>query len=62
MATRAPARPHGRHLLAPGAQLVGPAVIEERESTTVLPPGCAAHLDEHGSLLVEVPGAVTGAR
>jgi hypothetical protein len=29
-------------------------VIEERESTTVLPPGCGARVDEYGSLIVEV--------
>jgi len=46
-----------RDLLSPDAELAGPAVIEERESTTVLPPGCAARVDEYGSLLVEVPGA-----
>ena len=30
---------YGRDELAPGAELAGPAVVEERESTTVLPPG-----------------------
>ena len=46
---------YGRDRLSPGVELVGPAVIEERESTTVLPPGCAARVDEYGSLLVELP-------
>jgi len=43
-----------RDRLPAGAELAGPAVVEERESTTVLPPGCAARVDEYGSLLVEV--------
>jgi N-methylhydantoinase A/oxoprolinase/acetone carboxylase beta subunit len=47
---------YDRYRLSPGVALAGPAVIEERESTSVLPPGCAARVDDHGSLLVEVPG------
>jgi hypothetical protein len=31
-------------------------VVEERESTTVLPPSCGARVDEQGSLLVEFGG------
>jgi N-methylhydantoinase A len=38
--------------LAPGQALEGPAIVEERESTTVLPPGSRAVVDEYGSLLV----------
>lgn len=48
---------YGRDGLSPGVELGGPAVIEERESTTVLPPGCGARVDDHGSLLVEVSGS-----
>jgi N-methylhydantoinase A len=40
--------------LAAGTELAGPAIVEERESTTVLPPGCVATVDEWASLLVEV--------
>ena len=47
---------YDRYRLSPGVVLVGPAVIEERESTSVLPPGCAARVDDYGSLLVEVGG------
>ena len=32
--------------------LAGPAVVEERESTTVLPPGVEAMVDEYASLIV----------
>lgn len=45
---------YDRDRLFAGALLHGPAIIEERESTTVLPPGCGGHVDERGSLVVEV--------
>jgi len=38
--------------LAPGRELEGPAIVEERESTTVLPPGVKAVVDAYGSLIV----------
>jgi N-methylhydantoinase A len=40
-----------RHQLSPGQELEGPLVVEERESTTVLPPGVRAAVDDFGSLL-----------
>jgi N-methylhydantoinase A len=43
---------HDRDQLAPGQALEGPAIVEERESTTVLPPGVRAVVDELGSLHV----------
>lgn len=36
---------YDRYLLAPGAALDGPAIIEERESTTILGPGASAQVD-----------------
>jgi len=45
---------YDRYRLSPGVTLVGPAVIEERESTSVLPPGCGARVDDYASLLVEM--------
>ena len=41
----------GLHLLVAGLTLTGPAVIEERESTTVLPPGTTAVVDAYGNLV-----------
>ena len=43
---------HDRDTLAPGRELEGPAIVEERESTTVLPPGARAVVDDFGSLHV----------
>jgi N-methylhydantoinase A len=45
---------HDRERLSPAARLEGPAIIEERESTTVLPPGMRAEVDAYGNLIVEV--------
>jgi N-methylhydantoinase A/oxoprolinase/acetone carboxylase beta subunit len=45
---------YDRYALAPGAQLAGPAIVEERESTSVLPPWTTATVDEYASLIVTV--------
>ncbi|HMH50950.1 MAG TPA: hydantoinase/oxoprolinase family protein [Candidatus Acidoferrum sp.] len=45
---------YDRHALPAGITLTGPAIVEERESTTVLPPGVEAVVDEYASLLVGV--------
>ncbi|OGL16816.1 MAG: hypothetical protein A3K12_05120 [Candidatus Rokubacteria bacterium RIFCSPLOWO2_12_FULL_71_19] len=45
---------YDRYRLPAGAEIQGPAIVEERESTTVLPPGCGARVDDWGSLIVEV--------
>ena len=45
---------YDRYTLAPGTHLAGPAIVEERESTTVLPPGTTTTVDEYANLLVTV--------
>jgi len=47
---------YDRYALPAGVTLTGPAIVEERESTTVLPPGVEAVVDEYASLLVGVSG------
>jgi N-methylhydantoinase A/oxoprolinase/acetone carboxylase beta subunit len=44
---------YDRYALAPGTALTGPAIVEERESTTVIPPGVTATVDEYATLLAE---------
>jgi N-methylhydantoinase A/oxoprolinase/acetone carboxylase beta subunit len=44
---------YDRYELAAGTSLTGPAIVEERESTTVLPPGVTATVDEYASLIAE---------
>jgi N-methylhydantoinase A len=45
---------YDRYKLAAGLQIGGPAIVEERESTSVLPPGTLALVDEYANLVVEV--------
>ncbi|MHB8688327.1 MAG: hydantoinase/oxoprolinase family protein [Candidatus Dormibacteria bacterium] len=49
-----PAAVYVRQALGVGAKLRGPAVIDQFDSTTVLPPGSACHVDEYGNLIVTV--------
>ena len=51
---------YDRYALAAGATIVGPAIVEERESTTVLPPGAKATVDAYANLLVELSGSGAG--
>src|SRR5438094_5179426 len=44
---------YDRYALAPGTRVAGPAIVEERESTSVLPPGTSAGVDEYANLIVE---------
>jgi N-methylhydantoinase A len=46
-----------RERLPERARLAGPAIVEEFGATTVIPPGWAGEVDEHGNLILERPGA-----
>ena len=48
---------YDRYALAAGQEVIGPAIVEERESTTVLPPDAVATVDEYATLLVTIPAA-----
>ncbi len=48
---------YDRYALALGASIEGPAIIEEREATTVIPPGDRVEVDEVGNLRIRVEGA-----
>jgi N-methylhydantoinase A len=43
-----------RAALAPGARHDGPLIVEETASTTVIGPGDALAVDEHGNLIVTI--------
>jgi N-methylhydantoinase A len=45
-----------RYDLKPGERVHGPALIEERESTTVLLPGDMARVTENGHLMIDILG------
>jgi N-methylhydantoinase A len=44
---------YDRYALEPGAELAGPAIVEERESTAVIGPGGRCRIDEGLTLVVE---------
>ena len=46
---------YDRYALRPGDALEGPAVIEERESTTVIGPGGKVSVDQYLSLICDLP-------
>jgi N-methylhydantoinase A len=45
---------YNRYSLFPGTSFAGPAIIEERESTTVVGSGSPFHIDEQWNLIVEL--------
>jgi N-methylhydantoinase A len=45
---------YDRYALAAGATIAGPAIVEERESTTVLPPGTTATVDAYATLIAQI--------
>jgi N-methylhydantoinase A len=51
-----PTAVYDRYRLAPGSTLAGPAVVEERESTAVVPPGAFARVDEAWNLVIRLDG------
>ena len=49
-----PAAIYDRDALPVGAKILGPAVIEQLDSTTVIDPGAALRIDKFGNLLINV--------
>jgi N-methylhydantoinase A/oxoprolinase/acetone carboxylase beta subunit len=47
-------RYYDRTALRAGNRLEGPAIVNQYDSTTVIPPGLAAHVDRYGNLVIEV--------
>ena len=47
-----------RYALPAGESVAGPAIIEEREATTIVPPGDTARVDAAGNLRITVAAAV----
>jgi N-methylhydantoinase A/oxoprolinase/acetone carboxylase beta subunit len=54
-----PTRYYDRAALRAGNRLEGPAIVNQYDSTTVIPPGVAAHVDRYGNIVIE---AVLAAR
>ncbi|MFX0201169.1 MAG: hydantoinase/oxoprolinase family protein, partial [Candidatus Hodarchaeota archaeon] len=47
---------YDRYQLVPGATFGGPAIIEEKESTTILEQDAAASVDEYGNIVLSLRG------
>lgn len=43
-----------RPALRAGNRIIGPALVEEHATTTVVPPGASLSVDRHGNLIIEV--------
>jgi 5-oxoprolinase (ATP-hydrolysing)/N-methylhydantoinase A len=54
----AKARIYQRHLLRPGFEAVGPAAIEDRESTALVGPGDRFQVDAEGNLVIRIGAGV----
>ena len=52
-AERRPTPFYDRGLLRAGDRIEGPAIIEQYDSTTVVPPGLAAEIDRFGNILID---------
>src|SRR5699024_10572632 len=46
---------YNRGLLTAGQRIEGPCVLEQYDSTTVVPPGFTATIDEHGNVVIACP-------
>jgi N-methylhydantoinase A/oxoprolinase/acetone carboxylase beta subunit len=49
-----PTRYYDRAALEAGNRLAGPAIVNQYDSTTVIPPGVEAHVDRFGNIVIEV--------
>lgn len=49
-----PAVFYNREDIPVGTVLEGPAIIQQNDSTTVIPPLCLAHFDEHGNIVIDM--------
>jgi N-methylhydantoinase A/oxoprolinase/acetone carboxylase beta subunit len=54
-------RYYERAALKAGNRLEGPAIVNQYDSTTVIPPGTAASIDRFGHIVIETGGSA-GAR
>jgi N-methylhydantoinase A/oxoprolinase/acetone carboxylase beta subunit len=50
---QAPTRYYERAALKAGNRLEGPAIVNQYDSTTVIPPGLSAHVDRFGNIVIE---------
>jgi N-methylhydantoinase A/oxoprolinase/acetone carboxylase beta subunit len=56
-----PTRYYDREALRAGNRLDGPAIVNQYDSTTVIPPGISARIDASGNIVIEVGAAAEAA-
>jgi N-methylhydantoinase A/oxoprolinase/acetone carboxylase beta subunit len=54
-------RYYNRESLRAGNRLEGPAIVNQYDSTTVIPPGLTAEVDQYGNIVIKTEGATAGA-
>ena len=60
-AERHPTPFYERELLRAGDRFEGPAIVEQYDTTTVIPPGLAAEIDAHGNIVIDCTVAAASA-
>jgi N-methylhydantoinase A len=50
-----------RETLSPGTELPGPAIVEQMDATTVVPPAARFRIDDFGNLIIDVGTSDKGA-
>jgi N-methylhydantoinase A/oxoprolinase/acetone carboxylase beta subunit len=58
---KVPTRYYDRAALGAGNRLEGPAIVNQYDSTTVIPPGIAAHVDRFGNIVIEAGASAEAA-
>jgi len=58
---RVPTRYYDRAALRAGNRLEGPAIVNQYDSTTVIPPGIAARVDRFGNIVIEAGASAEAA-
>jgi N-methylhydantoinase A len=50
---------YDRDRLPTGADFIGPAIVEQMDTTTVVPPHARVEIDTIGNLMITLPAATT---
>lgn len=45
-----------RERLPAGAEIIGPAIILQKDTTTVIPPRCTGHVESSGNIIIKIGG------
>lgn len=51
---KVPTRFYQREKLPVGVDFIGPAIVLQKDTTTVIPPNCTAYIEEYGNMIIRV--------